>query len=161
MEDLFAILADIEKALVKRLEYEYGFSSSNGWTNYHSCIDVLHLRPCNGRRSRSHVLWLKIGESWLIGPELVQETTDKVVLIKERLKAARYRQKSYADNRRKPLKFEVGHQVLLKVLPWKGVLHFGKKEKLAPRDVGPLEILERIGLVAYRLRMPPGVECYT
>ncbi|GJR75785.1 putative reverse transcriptase domain-containing protein [Tanacetum coccineum] len=102
----------------------------------------------------SPVLWAEIRESSLIGPELVQETTDKVVLIKEKLKAARDRQKSYADNRRKPLKFEVGDQVLLKVSPWKGVMRFGNKGKLAPRYVGPFEILERIGPVAYRLRLP-------
>ncbi|GJT53147.1 putative reverse transcriptase domain-containing protein [Tanacetum coccineum] len=100
------------------------------------------------------VLWAKIGESRLIGPELVQETTDKVVLIKEKLKAARDRQKSYADKRRKPLEFKVGDQVLLKVSPWKGVIRFGKKSKLAPRYVGPFEILENIGPVAYRLRLP-------
>ncbi|GJS09689.1 hypothetical protein Tco_0366485 [Tanacetum coccineum] len=63
-------------------------------------------------------------------PELVQETTDKVVLIKEKLKAARDRQKSYADNRRKPLEFEVGDRVMLKVSPWKGVIHFGKKGEI-------------------------------
>ncbi|GJS56740.1 putative reverse transcriptase domain-containing protein [Tanacetum coccineum] len=75
-------------------------------------------------------------------------------LIKEKLKAARDCQKSYADNRRKPLQFEVGDQVLLKVSPWKGMIHFGKKGKLASRYVGPFEILERIGPVAYRLRLP-------
>ncbi|GKC70422.1 hypothetical protein Tco_1116305, partial [Tanacetum coccineum] len=80
--------------------------------------------------------------------------TDKVVLIKEKLKAARDRQKSYVDFRRKPLESEVGDRVLLKMSPWKGVVHFGKKDKLAPRYVGPFEILERIGLVAYRLRLP-------
>ncbi|GJR07641.1 reverse transcriptase domain-containing protein [Tanacetum coccineum] len=104
--------------------------------------------------AESPVLWAEIGESSLIGPELVQETTDKVVLIKEKLKAARNRQKSYADNRRKPLEFEVGDRVMLKVSPWKGVIRFGKKGKLAPRYVGPFEILERIGPVAYRLRLP-------
>ncbi|GJZ41189.1 putative reverse transcriptase domain-containing protein [Tanacetum coccineum] len=93
----------------------------------------------------------KIGESRLIGPELLQETTDKVVLIKEKLKATRDHQKSYVDNRRKPLEFEVGDRVLLKVSPWKGVIRFENKGKLAPRYVGPFEILERIGLVAYRL----------
>ncbi|GJR50837.1 putative nucleotidyltransferase, ribonuclease H [Tanacetum coccineum] len=102
----------------------------------------------------SPVLWAKIGEGSLIGPELVLEMTDKVVLIKEKLKAARYHQKSYADKRRKPLEFDVGDRVLLKVSPWKGVMHFGKKGKLAPRYVGPFEIHERIGLVAYRLRLP-------
>ncbi|GJX74600.1 hypothetical protein Tco_0313195 [Tanacetum coccineum] len=76
------------------------------------------------------------------------------MLIKEKLKAVRDRQKSYADNRRKPLEFEVGDRVILKVSPWKGVIHFGKKGKLAPRYVGPFEILKRIGPVAYRLRLP-------
>nr|GEV16266.1 putative reverse transcriptase domain-containing protein [Tanacetum cinerariifolium] len=103
---------------------------------------------------RSPVLWAEIGKSHLIGLELVQETTNKVVLIKERLKAARDRQKSYADNRRKPLEFEVGDLVLLIVSPWKGVLRFGKKGKLASWYTGPFEILERIGPVAYRLRLP-------
>ncbi|GKF19012.1 hypothetical protein Tco_0067650, partial [Tanacetum coccineum] len=77
-----------------------------------------------------------------------------VVLVKEKPKAARDCQKSYVDYRRKPLKFEVGDRVLLKVTPWKGVVHFRKKGKLASRYVGPFEILERIGLVAYRLRLP-------
>ncbi|GKC60993.1 hypothetical protein Tco_1088591 [Tanacetum coccineum] len=99
------------------------------------------------------MLSAEIGEGNLIGPELVLEMTDKVVLIKEMLKAARDRQKSYADKRRKPLEFEVGDRVLLKVSPWKGVVCFRKKGKLAPRYVGPFEILERIGLVAYRLRL--------
>ncbi|GKE86011.1 putative reverse transcriptase domain-containing protein [Tanacetum coccineum] len=71
-----------------------------------------------------------------------------------RLKAARDRQKSYADNRRKPLEFKEGKRVLLKVSPWKGAVRFKKKGKLAPRYVGPFEILERIGSVAYRLRLP-------
>ncbi|GJW85659.1 hypothetical protein Tco_0158804, partial [Tanacetum coccineum] len=84
----------------------------------------------------------------------MNETTDKVVVIKEKLQAARGRQKSYADNRHKPLEFEVGDRVLLKVSPWKGVIRFGKRGKLAPRYVGPFEILERIGAVANRLRLP-------
>ncbi|GKD52526.1 putative reverse transcriptase domain-containing protein, partial [Tanacetum coccineum] len=72
----------------------------------------------------------------------------------EKPKAVRYRQKSYADKRRKPLDFEVGDQVLLKVSPWKGVVRFGKKGKLAPRYVGLFDILKWIGPVAYRLRLP-------
>ncbi|GJS81872.1 putative reverse transcriptase domain-containing protein [Tanacetum coccineum] len=83
-----------------------------------------------------------------------EKTTDKVALIKERLKADRDCQKSYVDNRRKPLEFEIGDQVLLKVSPWKGAIHFGKKGKLPLRYVGPFEILKRIGPVAYRLRLP-------
>ncbi|GJZ59304.1 hypothetical protein Tco_0615120 [Tanacetum coccineum] len=129
------VLADAAESVRDTIGFEYCLASSSGWT-------------------KSPVLWAEIGESSLIGPELVQETTDKVVLIKEKLKAARDRQKSYADNRRKPLEFEVGDRVMLKVSPWKGVIRFGKKGKLAPRYVGPFEILERIGPVAYRLRLP-------
>ncbi|GKA00813.1 putative reverse transcriptase domain-containing protein [Tanacetum coccineum] len=117
------------------------FSYNN---SYHSSIRCAPFKALYGRKCRSPVLWAEIGESRLIGPELVQETTDKVILIKERLKGARDHQKSYADNRRKPLEFEVGDQVLLKVSPWKGVVRFGKKGKLAPRYVGPFKILERI-----------------
>ncbi|GKB52165.1 putative reverse transcriptase domain-containing protein [Tanacetum coccineum] len=125
------------------------FSYSN---SYHLSIWCAPFEALYGRKCRSPVLWAEIGKSSLIEPELVQETTDKVVLIKEKLKAARDRQKSYADNRRKPLEFEYGDHVLLKVSPWKGVIHFRTKGKLTPRYVGPFEILERIGRVAYRLR---------
>ncbi|GJX13362.1 putative reverse transcriptase domain-containing protein [Tanacetum coccineum] len=108
------------------------FSYNN---SYHSSIRCAPFEALYGRKCRSPILWAEIGESRLIGPELVQETTDKVVLIKEKLKVARDHQKSYADNRRKPLEFEVGDRVLLKVSPWKGVIHFGKKGKLAPSSV--------------------------
>ena len=74
--------------------------------------------------------------------------------VKERRKAARDRQKGYADTRRKPLEFNIGDFVMMKVFPWKGVVRFGKKGKLTPGYVGPFEILERIGLVAYRLKLP-------
>ncbi|GJZ63424.1 putative reverse transcriptase domain-containing protein [Tanacetum coccineum] len=127
------------------------FSYNN---SYHSSIKCAPFEALYGRKCRSPILWAEMGESSLIGPELIQEMTDKVVLIKEKLKAARDRQKSYADNRRKPLEFEVGDRVMLKVSPCKGVIRFGKKGKLAPRYVGAFEILERIGLVAYRVRLP-------
>ncbi|GJX10236.1 hypothetical protein Tco_0200095 [Tanacetum coccineum] len=84
----------------------------------------------------------------------LEETTDKIVQIKERLNTARDRQKSYADNRRKPLEFSVGDKVLLKVSPWKAVVRFGKRSKLSPRYVGPFKVVERVGPVAYRLRLP-------
>ncbi|KAD7478907.1 hypothetical protein E3N88_02043 [Mikania micrantha] len=82
------------------------------------------------------------------------KTTDKIAQIKDRIKAARDRQKSYADNRKKPLEFAIGEKVMLKVSPWKGVVRFGKKGKLAPRYVGPFEILDRIGPLAYKLQLP-------
>nr|GEW30711.1 putative reverse transcriptase domain-containing protein [Tanacetum cinerariifolium] len=121
---------------------------------YYDLRDIYWWLALYGRKCRSPVLWTEVGENQLIGPEMVQETTDKVVIIKERLKATRDRQKSYADNRRKPLEFEVGDRVLLKVSHWKGAVRFGKKGKLDPRYVGSFEILERIGSVAYRLRLP-------
>ncbi|GJX51114.1 putative reverse transcriptase domain-containing protein [Tanacetum coccineum] len=127
------------------------FSYNN---SYHSSIRCAPFEALYRRKCRSPILWAEIGESRLIGSELVQETMDKVVLIKEKLKAARDRQKSYVNNRRKPLEFEVGDQVLQKVSPWKGVIYFGKKGKLVPRYVGPFEILKRVGPIAYQLRLP-------
>ncbi|GJS24947.1 putative reverse transcriptase domain-containing protein [Tanacetum coccineum] len=126
------------------------FSYNN---SYHSSIRCAPFEALYGRKCRSPMLWAEIRDGSLIGPELVLETTYKVVLIKEKLKAARDHQNSYVDKRRKLLEFEVGDQVLLKVSPWKGVVRFRKKGKLAPRYIGPFEILERIGLVAYRLRL--------
>ncbi|GKD03741.1 hypothetical protein Tco_1178715 [Tanacetum coccineum] len=76
------------------------------------------------------------------------------MVIKDRLKVTRDRQKSYADKRRKPLEFSVGDYVLLKVSPWKDVVRFGKKGKLAPRFVGLFEIVEKVSPVAYRLDLP-------
>nr|GEU63331.1 putative reverse transcriptase domain-containing protein [Tanacetum cinerariifolium] len=95
-----------------------------------------------------------VGEGQLIRPELVQETTDKISQIKDRIKVARDQQKSYADKIRKPLEFSVGDYVLLKVSPWKGVVRFGKKGKFAPRFFRPFKIIEKVGLVTYRLDMP-------
>ncbi|GJZ76432.1 putative reverse transcriptase domain-containing protein [Tanacetum coccineum] len=100
------------------------FSYNN---SYHSSIRCAPFEALYGRKCRSPILWAGIGESSLIGPELIQETTDKVVLIKEKLKVAGDRQKSYANNRRKPVEFEVGDRVMLKVSPWKGVIRFGKR----------------------------------
>ncbi|GJT45902.1 hypothetical protein Tco_0954617 [Tanacetum coccineum] len=129
------VLADAAESVRDTIGFEYYLASLSGWT-------------------KSPVLWAEIGESSLTGPELVLDTTDKVVLTKEKLIAVRDRQKSYVNNRRKLLEFEVGYRVMLKVSHWKGVIRFGKKGKLALRYVGPFEILERIGPVAYLLRLP-------
>ncbi|GJY68021.1 putative reverse transcriptase domain-containing protein [Tanacetum coccineum] len=127
------------------------FSYNN---SYHSSMRCAPFEALYGRKCRSPIMWVEVGEGQLIGPELVQETTEKISQIKDRLKAARDRQKSYADKRRKPLEFSVGDYVLLKVSPWKGVVRFGKKGKLAPRFVGLFEIIEKVGPVAYRLDLP-------
>ncbi|KAJ9556981.1 hypothetical protein OSB04_011595 [Centaurea solstitialis] len=127
------------------------FSYNN---SYHTSIQCAPYEALYGRKCRSPLNWLEVGESRLLRPDIVQETTDKIKLVQEKLKAARDRQKSYADNRRKPLEFQVGDKVLLKVSPWKGLIRFGKKGKLSPRFVGPFEVIERIGPVAYRLDLP-------
>ncbi|GJZ80578.1 putative reverse transcriptase domain-containing protein [Tanacetum coccineum] len=127
------------------------FSYNN---SYHAGVRCALFEALYGRKCRSPIMWAKVGEGQLIGPELVQETTKKISQIKDRLKAVRDCQKSYADKRRKPLEFSVGDYVLLKVSPWKGVVCFGKKGKLAPRFVGPFKIIKKVGPVAYRLDLP-------
>ena len=95
-----------------------------------------------------------MGEKELCGPELIQDTNEKIKVIRDILKAAQNRQKSYADNGRKDLEFQVGDWVFLKLSPWKGVVRFGKRGKLSPRYIGPYEVIERVGTVAYRLELP-------
>jgi hypothetical protein len=107
-----------------------------------------------GRQCRTPLCWDEVGERKLLAPDMVQITTDKVKVIRERLKTAQSRQKSYADNRRRDLEFQVGDSVFLKLSPWKGVVRFGKRGKLSPRYIGPYVIIERIGDVAYRLDLP-------
>nr|GFB31255.1 putative reverse transcriptase domain-containing protein [Tanacetum cinerariifolium] len=86
--------------------------------------------------------------------ELIQETTKKIIQNKQRMQATCDRQKSYVDLKRKPMEFQVGDKVMLKVSPWKGVVRFAKRGKLNPRYVGPFNVLERVGDVAYKLDLP-------
>nr|GEV14944.1 putative reverse transcriptase domain-containing protein [Tanacetum cinerariifolium] len=99
-------------------------------------------------------IWAEVGDRQLTSPEIIHETTKKIVQIKSRVQAACDRQKSYADVRRKPLEFQVGDKVMLKVSPWKRVIRFGKRRKLNPRYIGPFKILAKVGTVAYRLELP-------
>ncbi|GKC50797.1 putative reverse transcriptase domain-containing protein [Tanacetum coccineum] len=146
----------MEEALGTRLDMS---------TAYHPQTDGQSERTIQTLEDMLRACVLDFGGSWDVHlplvefsynnrPELVQETTEKIKQIKDRLKTARDRQKSYADRRRKPLEFSVGDYVLLKVSPWKGVVRFRKKGKLAPRFVGPFEIIEKVGSVAYRLDLP-------
>ena len=152
LEDMLrACVLDFQGSWVEHLPliefaYNNSFQSSIGMAPY----EALYGRPC-----RSPMCWTESGEATLIGPELVQETTKKIRVIRDRLLAAQSRQKSYADHRRRPLEFQVGDHVFLRVSPRKGVFRFGKKGKLAPRYIGPFEILQRVGEVAYQLALPP------
>nr|GEU44975.1 putative reverse transcriptase domain-containing protein [Tanacetum cinerariifolium] len=107
-----------------------------------------------GQKYRSPVCWAKVGEAQLTSPELIQESTEKIVLVKQRIQAAQDRQKSYADLKRKPIEFEVGDMVMLKVSPWKGVVRFGKWGKLNARYVKHFKVLAKVGKVSYRLELP-------
>ena len=95
-----------------------------------------------------------MGESSITGPDLIRDTSEKVSLIRQRLLTTQSWQKSCVDRQRQPLEFKVGEHVFLKMMPKRGVVRFGKQGKLSPRFIGPFEILERVGAVAYQLALP-------
>nr|GFA47968.1 putative reverse transcriptase domain-containing protein [Tanacetum cinerariifolium] len=126
---LRACAIDFRKGWVNHLPL-VEFSYNN---NYHASIKAAPFEALYGRKCRSPVCWTEVGEAQILAPELIQETTKKIVQIKQRMQAARDRQKSYADLKRKPMEFQVKDNVMLKVSPWKGVIRFGKRGKLNPR----------------------------
>jgi hypothetical protein len=128
------------------------FSYNN---SYQSSLKMVPFEALYGRRCRTPLSWSQTIKRNIFGPDLVTEAEEKVKIIQSNLKAAQSRQKSYADKRRKPLQFEVGDFVYLRVSPTQGVQWFGMKGKLAPRYVGPFEILEACGPVAYHLQLSP------
>lgn len=127
------------------------FSYNN---SFHASIQAAPFEALYGRKCRTPLCWNEVGEKQLAGPEIVQLTSDKIGQIRDKMRAAQDRQRMYANKRRKPIEFQVGEKVMLKVSPWKGVVRFGKKGKLSPRYVGPFVIIERVGEVAYKLDLP-------
>ncbi|GJZ50725.1 putative reverse transcriptase domain, ribonuclease H-like domain, aspartic peptidase domain protein [Tanacetum coccineum] len=121
------------------------FSYSN---SYHASIKAAPFEALYGRKCRLPVCWSEVGDAQLTGLEMIRKMIEMHVQIKNRLLAARSRQKSYADVRRKPLEFEVGDKVMLKVSLWKGIVRFGKRGKLSPRYIGPFKILSRVGSIS-------------
>ncbi|GJX91673.1 reverse transcriptase domain-containing protein [Tanacetum coccineum] len=147
---LRACVIDFGNGWVKHLPLvEFSYNNS-----YHASIKAAPFEALYGRKCRSPVCWAEVGQVQLTGPELVQETTERIIHIKQRIQTARDRQKSYADLKRKPMEFQVGDKVMLKVSPWKGVVRFGKRGKLNPRYVGPFKVLKKVGAVAYKLELP-------
>ena len=127
------------------------FSYNN---NYQSSIGMAPYEALYGRRCRTLVCWIELNEHKVIGQDIVKDTEEKVQVIRQRLKVASDRHKSYANLKRKDIEYEVGDKVFLKVSLWKKVLRFGKNRKLSLRFIGPYEVLERSKLLAYCLALP-------
>ena len=111
-------------------------------------VEALYAKKC-----RTPLNWVEVGDRGYFGPDFIKEAREQVSVIHSHLKAAQNCQKTYANKRRRPLQFEVGDHVYLKVSPMRGVHRFEVRGKLAPCYVGPYKILERCGSVAYRLQL--------
>nr|GEY01234.1 putative reverse transcriptase domain-containing protein [Tanacetum cinerariifolium] len=145
VETLSVRYKSLNKALGTRLDMS---------TAYHPETDGQSERTIQTLKDMLRACVLDLGKDrQLTGPEIIHETTKKIIQIKSRIQVARDRQKSYADIRRKPIEFQVGDKVMLKVSHWKGVMRFGKRGKLNPRYIRPFKILARVGTVAYRLEL--------
>ncbi|TYK19165.1 ty3-gypsy retrotransposon protein [Cucumis melo var. makuwa] len=149
----------LQLALGTRLDFSMAFHpQTDGQTeSYQATIGMTPFETLYGKCCRSPICWDEVDEQRMLGPELVQTTNVAIQKIRARMLTAQSRQKSYADVQRKDLEFELGDMIFLKVAPMKGVPRFEKKGKLSPCFVGPFEILERIGPVAYRLALPPSL----
>ncbi|GJS68404.1 putative reverse transcriptase domain-containing protein [Tanacetum coccineum] len=123
---LRACAIDFGKGWVNHLPLvEFSYNNS-----YHASIKAAPFKALYGRKCRSLVCWTEVGEAQILGPKLIQETTEKIIQIKQRMQAARDQQKSYADLKSKPMEFQVGDKVMLKVSPWKGVVQVAYKLEL-------------------------------
>jgi hypothetical protein len=134
----------------KSLPYaEFSYNNS-----YQASLKMSPFEALYGRKCRTPLYWDKTGERQFFGPELIQEAKEQVRMIRENLRIAQSRQKSYADNRRRLLEFKEGDHVYLKVSPIRGMRRFKVKGKLSPRFIGPFLILKRVGEVVYQLKLP-------
>nr|GEU72057.1 putative reverse transcriptase domain-containing protein [Tanacetum cinerariifolium] len=150
LEDMLcACVVNFGKGWVNHLSLvEFSYNNS-----YYASIKAAPFEALYGQKCRSPICWIEVGEAQLLGPELIQETTKKIIQIKQRMQAACDRQKSYADLKCRLMEFQIGDRVMLKVSPWKGVVRFVKRGKLNPRYFGPFKVLGRFGTVAYKLEL--------
>ncbi|GJX43899.1 putative reverse transcriptase domain-containing protein [Tanacetum coccineum] len=147
---LRACAIDFRKGWVNHFPLvEFSYNNS-----YHASIKAAPFEALYGRKCRSPVCWAEVGQVQLTGLKIVQEITEKIIQIKQRMQVARDRQKSYVDLKCKPMDFQVKDKVILEVSPWKGVVRFGKRGKLNPRYVRLFKVLEKVGSVAYKLEIP-------
>ncbi|GKC87216.1 putative reverse transcriptase domain-containing protein [Tanacetum coccineum] len=147
---LRACVLDFGKGWDKHLPLvEFSYNNS-----YHTSIKAAPFEALYGHKCRSPICWAEVEDSPLTSPEIIHEVTEKIIPIKSRIQAACDHQKSYVDVRRKPLEFQVGDKVMLKVSPWKGVIRLGKRGKLNTRYIIPFKILSKVGIVAYQLELP-------
>ena len=129
---------------------EFAYNNS-----YQVSIEIAPFEVLYGRKCKTPMCWDKVGERRLVGPELVQITSEKVKVVRDNMKTTRDRQKSYAENRRRDFQFETSDLVILKISPWKGVFRFGKRGKISRRFIGPYEIVSKVGPLACKLKLPP------
>ncbi|XP_057985281.1 uncharacterized protein LOC131170230 [Hevea brasiliensis] len=147
------------KNIILQKAHDSPFVMHPGGTKiYQSSIRMPPYEALYGRKYKTLLCWDQVSERKLIGSEIVWQTEEKIKIIQDRLKAASDRQKSYVDLKRWDIEYNVGDKVFLKVSQWKKVMRFGRKEKLSHRFIGPYEILERVGPLAYRLALPPELD---
>ena len=154
MEDMLrACVLIYDKDWEQSLPYaEFLYNNS-----YQASLGMLPFEDLYGRKCRTPLMWSEVGECVLVGPALIKDAEERVAEIREKLKAAQSRQKSYADKKRREISFNPGEFVYLKVSPIRGTRRFQVQGKLAPCYIGPYQVLKKVGTVAYRLELPEGM----
>jgi hypothetical protein len=155
------ILDDMLRACV--LEHQGSWDQNLPWAkfsynnSYQESLKMAPFEALYGHRCRTLLNWIEPGETVIFGPDFVEKAKSIVHRFQENLKAAKSHQETYANKRRRPLEFEVGNHVYLRVSPMKGLKRFEVKGKLAPRYIGSFSILEKCGTVAYKFDLPPSL----